>query len=222
MKRKVNQAAGQDKQLEDEKRKILGVLSETRNKLYELNSHYKEQTLKEIHQKDSEMLDIRTAIHKLVDRAKRLNIKSPVMGIVKGLKLAEGSVLQSGAIVFDVVPLDNKMIVEVKIKPRDIGHIKVGYPVNVKVTSYDYAKYGSIPGKLTSISASTFVEKSSQEQYYKGVIELSKHYVGSNPKKNHVIPGMVVIADIMTGDKTMLAYLLKPINRSLDNAFQER
>lgn len=121
----------------------------------------------------------------------------------------------------EVVPLDQHLVVEARISPRDIGHLQVGQTVRVKISSYDFARYGALDGNLAFISATTFPGVQGQP-YYRGRISLSQNYVGDDPQKNIVLPGMTAEADIVTGKKTILAYLLKPIHLSLRTALTER
>lgn len=121
----------------------------------------------------------------------------------------------------EIVPLDKHLVVEIRILPKDIGHVQVGQAVRVKVSSYDFSRYGAVMGRLEFLSATTFLDEEG-EPYYRGRIILSKHYIGNNPESNPVLPGMTVEADIVTGKKTILAYLLKPIHLSLKTALTER
>ena len=121
----------------------------------------------------------------------------------------------------EIVPVDEAMIVEALVSPSDIGNLKTAQNVNVKVTAYDFSRFGSITGKVETISASTFQNEKGLS-FYKVRIRLSKPYVGKDPRKNLILPGMVVQADIITGEKTILDYLLKPIHTATQTALQER
>ena len=132
-----------------------------------------------------------------------------------------GNVVKPGGLLLEVVPYSQEMVVETRIRPRDIGHIKVGDPVTVKVLTYDYARYGSVKGTLTSISASTFTDTNTNKPYYRATTTLKSQYVG-NPHHKKSLPGMTVEADVTTGEKTLMQYLLKPIRSSTGSAFRER
>ena len=121
----------------------------------------------------------------------------------------------------EIVPAGSDLLAEVKISPNDIGHIKIGYPVIVKITSYDFSRYGAINGTVTGLSATTFANQHGQT-FYKGMISLEKNYVGNTPDQNMILPGMIVNADIITGEKSLLAYFLKPIYKAMNSAFRER
>src|SRR5690606_11816919 len=105
------------------------------------------------------------------------------------------------------------------IQPQHIGHVHEGQKVEVKFSSFDFSRYGVVPGALEQISASTFKGEAG-ERYYQGRIALERNYVGHDAR-NTIMPGMTVMADIITGEKTVLQYLLKPIHVAMKSAFTE-
>ena len=160
-------------------------------------------------------------INKLEERTSRLNLRAPARGLVKGLSVNTiGAVIQPGQTLMEIVPLDKDLEVSVKISPQDIGHLEVGQPVQVKFSTFDFSRYGSVQGHLEQISATTFSGEQG-ERYYQGRVSLVQNYVGTNPD-NQIMPGMTVMADVITGEKTILEYMLKPIHVSLKTAFTER
>ncbi len=160
-------------------------------------------------------------ITKLEQRVKWLDVIAPVRGLVKGLNINTlGSVIKPGQILMEIVPLDKPLIARVKVSPRDIGHVQLGQEVRVKISAYDFSRYGSIKGKVAFISATTFEDEG--KQYYIGRITLEKNHVGEDSNKNIVMPGMTTEADILTGNKSVLAYLFRPISNSLQTALTER
>lgn len=171
---------------------------------------------------EAQIAQNKEVITKLQNKVNRLNVRSPVYGLVKGLKVNTiGGVIEPGKTLMEIVPLDKHLVVEARISPKDIGHVQVGQTVRVKVSSYDFSRYGAVIGSLEFLSATTFLDEKGQP-YYRGRITLSKNYVGNKPEVNPILPGMTVEADIVTGKKTILAYLLKPIHLSLKTAFTER
>lgn len=160
-------------------------------------------------------------VEKLEERIGRMTIRAPSRGIVKGLMInTVGAVIQSGQTLMEILPLNESLEVQVKISPQDIGFVKVGQKVQVKFSTFDFSRYGSILGKLAHISATTF-DGDSGDRHYRGRILLDANYVGDDPS-NAILPGMTVMADVITGRKTILEYLLKPIHISLKTAFTER
>ena len=190
--------------------------------LAELDSRLRNEALDEMGTVTAELAQVSQLLRKLEDRVDRLEITAPADGIVKGLSTRTiGGVIQPGAILMEIVPLDDVMVAEVQISPRDIGHLQIGQESEVRISTFDAIRFGTIPGRLTRLSASTF-EDENGEPYYKAVIALEKNFVGNEPGRYLVLPGMVVDASINTGGKTLLEYLLKPVYRSFNSAFRER
>jgi len=170
----------------------------------------------------AEMAEVAELVKRLQDKVYRLDIRAPIRGWVHDLKVKTiGQVIQPGALIMQVV--SDKVVVEaeVQISARDIGFVKVGQPVNLRVTSYDYARYGIGKGFLKLVSASSVVG-SDGIPYYKGLVELTNQYVGNMPSNHPMQPGMTVEAEILTGQKTMLQYLIKPVIDVLSMSFYER
>jgi HlyD family type I secretion membrane fusion protein len=129
-------------------------------------------------------------------------------------------VIQPGEEIMQIVP-ENAMEVEAQLNPKDAGNTQIGQNVTVKVSAYDYSRFGSIEGKLKSVSASTFLDEN-KRPYYKAFITLNQLYVGKNPNANKLSVGMTVQADIHTGQKTLLQYLIKPVYNAVKSSFTER
>ncbi|WP_054112798.1 HlyD family type I secretion periplasmic adaptor subunit [Marinagarivorans algicola] len=197
-------------------------LSEYRMRLSSLSLTRREQVYSELADLQSQADQVKEGIIRLEDRVNRLTIRSPVHGIVKGLQLNTiGGVVEPGKALLEVVPLSAKLIVEAQVSPKDVGHIEVGQAIRVKVSSFDFSRYGTVSGTLDYVSATTFLNEK-REPYYKVRIGLEKMYVGNNSNMNNILPGMTVVGDIITGEKTILSYLFKPIHLSLKTAFSER
>lgn len=195
---------------------------EAQSSLIELGANLRSDSLLEMGTVTAELAEVREAKAKLEDRVSRLDIIAPTDGIVKGLATKTiSAVVGPGDILMEIVPLSAQLIAEIEIQPKDVGHLKIGQNAKVKLTSYDVSRFGDVSGILTHISASTFQDEQG-EPFYKGTIDLEKNYVGNTPDRNLILPGMVVDADINTGTRTILQYLLKPIYRALDSSFGER
>lgn len=198
------------------------ALAESENRLASQDATLKQDASNEMGTVTNELAQVRESLSKLADRVERLDVVSPKKGLIQDLKVRTlGAVVTPGGTLCQVVPIDDKLQLEVKIQSRDIGHIAPGQSVIVKMTTYDFARYGSIPGRLESISPTSFTDEKSNT-FYKGIITMNRNYVGDVPGVNIVLPGMTAQADIETGDKTLLEYLLKPIFVSLKNSFHER
>lgn len=222
LKREANQSRGDVNKIVQERLKAIEALEEAKNRLAQDIARAKEEALEEMGTVTQELAQVHEALAKMEDRVNRLEVHAPVRGIVKGmLATTVGGVLAPGATILEVVPLDKELVVETKIATRDVGHMRVGQPVTVKVTTFDFARYGGITGELSTISATTFMNEQ-DEPYYKGTVSLDRSYVGYDPEKNQILPGMTVQTDVTTGKKTLLQYLLKPVYASVNESFRER
>jgi adhesin transport system membrane fusion protein len=159
------------------------------------------------------------------DRLTRTTVRSPVYGIIKQIKTTTiGGVVQPGSNIVEVVPLDDNLLIEAKIRPSDIGFIHPGQKAMVKITAYDYSIYGGLEGKVTQISADTIIDETDKknESFYIIRVRTDKNRLGTEQKPLPIIPGMLASVDILTGEKSVLAYILKPILKAKQSALRER
>jgi len=195
---------------------------EAYGELDELESRSSEEVKKEIGKVSGELAELDQNLTKFQDRVARLEITAPVSGIVKGLTINTiQGVIKPGETIMEIVPADDLLIVESRVTTSDIGHVSIGQQAEVKINSYDPHRFGTVMGNIKQISASTFLDEQ-HNPYFQATIALDKDFVGSATNKYRIIPGMTVQADIKTGEKSVLDYLLKPIYRGFQNAFQER
>lgn len=220
--RDMNEQQGQVNSLEIKINQAEDAINEYQWRLQSIVTDARDKALQQLGAIESDRAETMEIKEKLEQQIARLAIRSPVDGLVKGLEVhTVGGVIAPGRQLMEIVPAGSELFAEVKISPNDIGHIKVGFPVIVKITSYDFSRYGSINGTVSGLSATTFANEHGQT-FYKGMVTLEKNYVGNNPERNLILPGMIVNANIITGEKSLLAYFLKPIHKALNSAFSER
>lgn len=219
--RKTIEAIAQLKQTEAKIDQSKSELDESKSELKKLDSTFDKKALEDLNDMNEQLLDVHHTIQRLTDLSEHLVIKAPITGIVKGLSVLPSGVVTAGENIMDIVPSRGDMIVNCKISTRDIGYVHLGDPAQIKVAAYEFTRYGTVSGKVFEISADTFATQDGLP-YYKGKVSLSKNYVGDNPKFNQLKPGMTVEVDIMTGKKSVISYLLKPITRGLSSALRER
>ncbi|GAA0628318.1 HlyD family type I secretion periplasmic adaptor subunit [Thalassospira tepidiphila] len=220
--RELNEAQGNLSGVIAEKARARETIAEANLRLNELEKTQREEAITELGRLGGEIAQAREALRKLRDRVDRLEIIAPTRGYIKGLQFTTiGGVIAPAQVVMELVPVDDVLIAETRISTEDIGHVHLGQPVTVKVSAFDFIRYGGINGELVSISASTFVDEDGRP-YYKGKVALEADAVGEGAAAQKIIPGMTVQADIQTGERTLLQYLLKPVYVSLDQAFSER
>ncbi|WP_198670802.1 HlyD family type I secretion periplasmic adaptor subunit [Oceanicella sp. SM1341] len=168
-----------------------------------------------------ELEDARILEAKLTDELEELDIRAPLDGVVKGVEsLTAGMILQPGATLLQIVPRGERMVVRVRIDPRDVGRLGHGMKAQVNVTAYDFVRFGSVNGELVFVSASSFTSPEGRA-YFAGEIRLAQDHVGPDPAMNPISPGMTVRANIINGERTFLAYLFKPVRLALAEAFGE-
>ncbi len=149
-------------------------------------------------------------------------ILSPIHGEIYKINIPpQRGVIRPSQDIMEIIPLGGRLISEVKILPKDIGHVKLGQFVTLKFTSYDFNRYGGIKGKLYFVSPTTFIDPDGQV-YYKGRVKLAKSYLGRKDRAMPVMIGMTLTGEIKTGKKSVMQYLLKPIFASARAAFRER
>ena len=197
-------------------------LSETENRLADQEATLRKQNMDDLSSVIGELAQVQESLGRVQDRVHRLAVTAPVRGYVKGLtQHYGGTVIQPGGIVCEIVPADKELTVEGKIDTRDIGHVQVGQRVKVKVQTYDPARFGVAWGSIRLVSANSFLDEKGRP-YFKGLIGLDHDYVGDVPERYRVLPGMTVTAEVITGEKTLLQYMLKPIFTQLHESFHER
>lgn len=196
--------------------------AEFNGRLTSLNARLRREALAERGKVTASLDELREKLAQFRGRVKRLAIRAPTSGYVKGLKVNTiGAVIAGGKPIMDIVPIDQKLVVETRISTRDIGYVRVGQPVKIMIDTYDFARHGAIGGHLTAISATTFLDRRGRP-YYNGTVSLDQTYVGRDPKANPVLAGMTVKAEIVTDSKSILAYLTKPIYDTVSQGFHER
>ena len=198
------------------------ALAEATSRKAELTDELSRVALEQLSQLDGELGAQRERLKRLDDQLTRTRVLAPVAGRVSGLMFNRaGVVIKPGDILMSVVPQQNELVADVRIATDDIGHISIGSPALVKVDSYKFGRVGGVTGSVVRISATSF-EDEEGERFFRARVRLDSNFVGKDPAANRIVPGMTVVADIKTGQKSLLAYMLRPITVSLDQAFSER
>jgi len=170
----------------------------------------------------AELEDVSASAIALEDRLRRTNVRSPVTGTINRLLVnTVGGVIQPGMNLVEIVPLEDTLVIEAKIKPSDIAFLRPDQEAKVKFTAYDFTIYGGLDAKLEHISADSITDEKGNS-YYLVRLRTNKNYLGPETNPLPIIPGMIVSVDILTGKKTVLAYLLKPVLRAKYMALREQ
>lgn len=202
--------------------RLHSAIKEVQSTIKETTLIYKSDAKLKLNDAISELQGYKASSTALHDQVKRTLVRSPMNGIVQKLFVhTVGGVIQPGADIVEIVPTDSTLLVEVKIKPSDIAFIYFGQKAIVKFSAYDFAVYGGLDGEVMHISADTITDQK-ENVFYTVRIKTNKNYLEREGKRLKIIPGMTVNVDIITGRKSVLDYILKPILKTRQYTFTER
>lgn len=221
--RDLTDQQGQLKVYQESIDRLEAAVQEAKLQLGDLALELRQQALTDKAQALAELSVVDETIRGASDRVKRTDIRSPVDGIVNTLEVNTiGAYVDPGRVIAGIVPTADTLLIEAKISPRDVAFVRRGQPAVVKVTAYDFSIFGGLEGVVENISADSLVEKEKGETYYLVQVKTDKSALERNGKSYPIIPGMVASVEIMTGNKTVLSYLMKPINKARSEALTER
>ncbi len=201
------------------------AINEIRNRRIEKITQFKAEASKELQRISVEIKKAEARMVSDTDKIDKTVIKSSVDGIVKEIYMNTiGGVVQAGASLMDIIPNSDNLLVEAKIDPKDIAFISPSQKAIVKITAYDFSIYGGLEGKIVEISADSIIDKDSKDgkSYYKIIVQTNKNYLEKNGNKLPIIPGMIASVDVITGKKTIMDYILKPILKIKQNSLHEK
>ena len=222
LEREVNDIKGELASLQLLVPKVDFELQELISKRWELASKFRAETQDQLNELEGQWSQISESEISLQDRVDRTTVQSPVKGTVQKVNVTTvGGVIQPGMDIIEIVPVEDKLLVETKILPQDIAFLRPGLEAVVKFTAYDFAIYGGLKGKLEHISADT-IQDEEGDSFYLVRILTDQNHLGEGIHQLPIIPGMVAEVDLVTGKKTVLNYLLKPILRAKETALRER
>lgn len=202
--------------------KLKSEIKEAKQKITEEKLKFKNKSSEEYNKVTAEIERIMQKTNALGDKVNRTTITSPVDGIVKQLFVNTiGGVIKPGMAICEIVPLSKNLIIEAKIKPSDIAFLYPNQDAIVKFTAYDFAVHGGLRGKVITIGADTIVDKEGNS-FFNVNIKTDKNYLGTPDKKLNIMVGMTAEVDILTGKKTIMDYILKPIIKAKNSALTEK
>ena len=224
------------RQLSEQQRALDGVrlaqprarsaMREANRRIQERFLGFRAEAQRDLTQRQTELATVNQAIVAARDRVQRTEVRSPVHGIIKRVKVSTvGGVVRPSMDLVEIVPLDDTLLVEAKVRPQDIAFIRPDQDAIVKITAYDFSIYGGLKAKVERISADAITEPDSagrEESYYKIIVRTERNFLGTTAKPLPIIPGMVASVDILTGNKSVLDYLLKPLLKAKNRALRER
>lgn len=199
-------------------------VAQLEGELETLRTELERDAMEQFDKDSAELHVVHHALERDKDRLDRTLMKSPVKGTVNKIHInTVGRVIGSGIDIMEIVPLDDTLLIEANIRPSDIAFIRPGLDVKVKFTAYDFSVYGGMDGKVERLSVDTIANERG-ESFYQVRVRTNRSSLGTDKRGEELVimPGMVTEVDILTGKKTVLSYLLKPLTRAREKALRER
>ena len=218
----VNDSQGELESVRLQIPKARAAIAEAKEKISEKLQQFHREAQSDLNDAKTQLSRLSISNVALEDRVKRTDVKSPVDGTVKQIMVTtRGAVIQPGMDLVEIVPSNDTLLVEAKVRPADIAFIHPGQDATVKLTAYDFAIYGGLDAVLELISADTITDDRG-DHYFKIQVRTHKNHLGKDENPLPIIPGMIATVDIKTGEKTVMDYLLKPLKRAEATALTER
>lgn len=218
----VNDSEGELESVQLSIPKAKAAIAEAQEKVSEKIQQYHREAQSDLNDAQTKLSRLSISNVALKDRVNRTDVRSPVDGTIKQIMVnTKGAVIQPGMDLISIVPSDDTLLVEARVRPRDIAFIHPGQQATVKLTAYDFAIYGGLDAVLELISADTITD-SHGNRYFKIQVRTKKNHLGTAANPLPIIPGMIATVDIKTGEKTIMDYILKPLKRAEANAMTER
>jgi adhesin transport system membrane fusion protein len=222
LKRDVNNMSGDLNIINLTIPRIREAAREAQRRIAQRRAEFRSVVLNEMSKRRMELISLREAMAAGEDRVTRTDVRSPVRGTIKQLIVnTVGGVIRPGEPILEVVPLDDALLIEAQIRPADIAFLYPGQPAKIKLTAYDFSIYGGLDGYVEQISADTIINDK-KESFYMVKLRTKDKSLTYKGTKLPIIPGMTASVDILTGKKSVLSYLLKPILKAKQNALRER
>ena len=194
--------------------KVEKELEDLKGKIIEVSNNYMQDAYTELTQKKAELNALNESLVQRQDQLTRTQITSPVKGMVNDILVTtRGGVVQPGEAILYILPIDEQLLIEAKIAPKDIAFLAPGMKAKVKITAYDFSIYGDLEGEVVQISADTIEEETAQgkEYFYQILIATQGNNLVKNGKSYPIRPGMIAKVDVLGGKRTVLSYLLNPL-----------
>ncbi len=223
LQREIGDLEGQIDTLEATEGRLQAAVEEAEQEIEGLFYKFRQVARAELSEVQSQLEVIAESSKGAGDKVERAEIRAPMDGVVNTIDISTiGGVASPSQQLMSIVPVEDVLLVEAKIKPQDIAFIHQGQQALVKLSAYDFSIYGGLAGEVEGISADTVYDDVSNEQFYSVIIKTKQTELESGNRILPILPGMVASVDILTGEKSVLSYILKPVNRAREEALRER
>lgn len=198
------------------------ALQEVSQRQEERRANFRTAAQTEINDLTVRLRVLEQSLQSVQDRVLRTEVRSPVKGTVQRITINTiGGVIQPGMDLVEIIPFEDQLLIEARVLPADIAFLFPGQEAKVKLTAYDFGVYGALEGRVESISPDTIVDERGQS-YYRIRVRTDRSFLGTEAAPLEILPGMIAQVDILTGKKTVLEYLMKPVIKARENALRER
>jgi adhesin transport system membrane fusion protein len=222
LKREVEMLAGNLAELKVSLPRAKSAVAEAREEMNNQAVQFRRLSGEEQGKVELEIARLEEELAKATDQVRRLEIRSPIDGVVKSLRYNTiDGVVRPGDSIMDIVPVDEDLVIEARLNPVDVGYVRAGQPTVVKISTYDYVRYGGLDGEVVDISPDSHTD-SDGNTYFRIVVRTEKNFFGENAGELPISPGMQATVDVHTGRKSVLRYLLNPILKLKYESFRER
>lgn len=221
LEREVNDASGQINAQQERISGLKSDLSATEKQKADQMDRFRSQALTELSDVKTQAAQIGASLESIGDRVSRTELRAPVDGIVNNIAVRTvGGVIEPAQKLIEIVPVDSELKIIAQVSPNNIAFLRVGQPVKVKISAYDSQRYGSLEGKLVRIGANSVTDKDGNA-FFEIEVRTDKNHLGTPENPLPVTPGMVADAEVITGKRTIMEYMLKPFLQARDRALRE-
>lgn len=223
LKREFESLQGEAQVLEQAVPRSQAALGEALARQEEETEKFRRRAVEELNKVALQIARVRATLSEASDRVKRTEIRSPIEGIVKNLRFNTiGGVVRPGEAIMEIVPIGDKLVIQARLSPVDRGYVQEGQQAIVKISTYDFVRYGGLNGQVAQIAADTNTDTTTGQPYYGVIVHTDRTYLGDREGELPITPGMQAIVDINTGTRSVLNYLIKPVLKLRHEAFRER
>lgn len=202
--------------------RVEASLAEARSRIDEARLSFRREAREQLSQVEMDLARNRELLAKATDQQTRTEIKSPIEGIVKNLRISTiGGVVRGGEPIMDIVPSKDDLVVEVHLAPTDRGYVREGQKATIKISTYDFVRYGGLDGTVVMVAPDSTVPEQGLP-YFRVLVQPHKYHLGDKPGEYQISPGMQATVDIHTGTRSVLDFLVKPVLKMKHEAFRER
>ena len=218
----VESLDGEVRSLEPALPKARAAAEESKQRLKEGEIRFRREAREELGKTEQEIARLNELLARVTEQGSRAEIKSPIDGIVKNLRYNTiGGVIKPGEPILEIVPTGENLVIQSKLNPTDRGYVTEGQRALVKISTYDFARYGGLEGTVILLAPDTTTDENGQP-YFRVIVQTDKNYLGEEEGSLPIVPGMQATVDIHTGKKSVMDYLVRPILKLRHEAFRER